>query len=90
MSESRIVRVTRQQQPTTGTTTPTYSGCRLRMRQRTHRDTTSQCDTSAAVSVGHDIPVADAEKGYGDQPHRVQQIRMILVMEPVAQRSRQS
>lgn len=35
------------------------------MRQRTHRYTTSQSDTSPAVCVRYDIPVADAEKRYG-------------------------
>ena len=39
-------------------------------------------DAPAAVGVGHDVPVADAEEGDGYQPHRVQQVGVLLVMVP--------
>ena len=39
-------------------------------------------DAPAAVGVGHNVPVADAEEGDGYQPHRVQQVGVLLVVVP--------
>ena len=39
-------------------------------------------DASTAVSVGHNVTVADAQEGYGNQPHGVEQIGMLLVVVP--------
>ncbi len=39
-------------------------------------------DASAAVGVGHNVAVSDAEEGDGDQPHRVQQVRVLFVVIP--------
>ena len=39
-------------------------------------------DAAPAVGVGHDVAVADRQEGDGDQPHRVQQVGVLLVMVP--------
>ena len=39
-------------------------------------------DPPAAVGVGHDVAVAHAEEGDGDQPHGVQEVGVLLVMIP--------
>ena len=39
-------------------------------------------DAPAAVCVRHDVPVAHAEEGDGDEPHGVQQVGVLLIMIP--------
>lgn len=34
------------------------------------------------VSIRHNIPKPNAEEGYGNEPHRVQQVCVIFVVEP--------
>lgn len=50
--------------------------------ESTHHDTSCDSDTSTAVRVGHDVTVADAQERDGDQPHRVEQIGVFLVVIP--------
>lgn len=46
----------------------------------THHDTGCDGYTSAAVRVGHNVAIADAQERDGDEPHRVEQVGMFLVM----------
>ena len=39
-------------------------------------------DPPAAVGVRHDVAVAHAEEGDGDEPHRVEEVGVLLVMVP--------
>ena len=47
-----------------------------------HHHASGDGDPPAAVGVGHDVPVAHAEEGDGDQPHGVQQVGVLLVVIP--------
>ena len=48
----------------------------------THHDARGDRDATAAIRVGHDVAVADAQERDGNQPHRVEQIRVLLVVVP--------
>lgn len=48
----------------------------------THHYTGGHGNTSTAVSVRHNVTEADAQEGYGYQPHGVQEVRVLLVVEP--------
>lgn len=48
----------------------------------THHDARGHRDPTAAVSIGNDITVPDAQERDGDQPHRVEQVRVLLVVVP--------
>lgn len=50
--------------------------------ESTHHDASRDSDTSTAVRVGHNVTVADAQKRDCDQPHRVEQIGVLLVVIP--------
>ena len=45
---------------------------------------------TAAIGVWHDVAVADAEEGDGDQPHGVQQVGVLLVVIPATDKDKLS
>ena len=47
-----------------------------------HHDAAKQTDASAAIGVGHDISVAHAQKGNGNEPKTIQDIPIFLIMIP--------
>ena len=48
----------------------------------THHHAGGYGDAPTAVRVRHDVAEAHAEKGDGYEPHGVEEIRVLLVVEP--------
>ena len=59
------------------------SGFSLLLILPAHHHAGGHSDPPAAVGVGDDVTVADAEEGDGYQPHGVQEVSVLLVMVPV-------
>ena len=55
-----------------------------RLEVETHHNAGGDGNAAAAVRVGHDVAVADAQEGDGDEPHGVEQVGMLLVVVPLA------
>ncbi len=53
---------------------------RLRSLHLTYHHASRHSYASSTVRVGHNITIADAEKRYGYQPHRVEQVGVLLVV----------
>ena len=50
--------------------------------ENNHHHASSNSDASPAVGVWDDITVAHREEGDRDQPHRIQQVRVLLIVVP--------
>jgi hypothetical protein len=48
----------------------------------TYHDAAREGNASATVRVGHYVSVADAKQRDGDQPHRVEKICVVYIVEP--------
>lgn len=44
-------------------------------------------NTSTAIRVGHDVAETDAQERDGDEPHGVEEIRVLLVVESIVTQS---
>lgn len=48
----------------------------------TYHDACANGDASPAVSVGYDVPKPYTQESNGNQPHGVQEVGVVLVVEP--------
>lgn len=60
----------------------TYTNLLYFLRLHTYHDARADCDASPTVRVGYDVPEPNTQESNGNQPHSIQEVRVVLIMEP--------